>query len=93
MYFSSAGMYKIFRPAIGETLRYRNSESSCYLSCCYACLISSQWLDVCFIIITHREMSITELKDKYRETVSLEKAHSGWKNEYEVASQQVITYD
>ncbi|KAL8195817.1 hypothetical protein R6Q57_025570 [Mikania cordata] len=53
----SFGMFKIFRPAIGETLR---------------------------------EMSITELKDKYRKTVSLEKAHSGWKDEYEISSKQCM---
>ncbi|KAD4178713.1 hypothetical protein E3N88_27304 [Mikania micrantha] len=57
MFSSSFGMFKIFRPAIGETLR---------------------------------EMSITELKDKYRKTVSLEKAHSGWKDEYEVSSKQCM---
>ncbi|KAK9077668.1 hypothetical protein SSX86_006005 [Deinandra increscens subsp. villosa] len=53
----SSGMFKIFRPAIGETLR---------------------------------EMPITELKDKYRKTMSLEKAHSGWKDEYEVSSKQCM---
>ncbi|KAJ0768766.1 putative chromatin regulator PHD family [Helianthus annuus] len=53
----SFGMFKIFRPAIGETLR---------------------------------EMSLTELKDKYRKTASLEKAHNGWKDEYEVSSKQCM---
>ncbi|KAI3755989.1 hypothetical protein L1987_55800 [Smallanthus sonchifolius] len=53
----SFGMFKIFRPAIGETLR---------------------------------EMPITELKDKYRKTASLEKAQSGWKDEYEVSSKQCM---
>ncbi|XP_024977449.1 protein FORGETTER 1 isoform X2 [Cynara cardunculus var. scolymus] len=52
----SSGMFKIFRPAVGEALR---------------------------------EMSTAELKDKYRKT-SLEKAHSGWKDEYEVSSKQCM---
>lgn len=34
-------------------------------------------------------MHIAELKDKYRKTLSLEKAHIGWKDEYEVSSKQV----
>nr|GEX46630.1 protein FORGETTER 1 isoform X2 [Tanacetum cinerariifolium] len=51
------GMFKIFRPAVGEVVR---------------------------------EMSITELKDKYRKTISLEKAQGGWKDEYEVSSKQCM---
>lgn len=54
---SSSGMYKIFRPAVGEAVR---------------------------------EMSVAELKDKYRKTMSLEKAHFGWKDEYEVSSKQCM---
>lgn len=54
---SSSGMYKIFRPAVGEAVR---------------------------------EMSITELKDKYRKTMSVEKAQIGWKDEYEVSSKQCM---
>ncbi|KAL7592215.1 hypothetical protein Lser_V15G33893 [Lactuca serriola] len=54
---SSSGMYKIFRPAVGEAIR---------------------------------EMHIAELKDKYRKTLSLEKAHIGWKDEYEVSSKQCM---
>ncbi|XP_071730329.1 protein FORGETTER 1 isoform X1 [Rutidosis leptorrhynchoides] len=52
-----SGMFKIFRPATGETLR---------------------------------EMPLAELKDKYRKTMSLEKAHSGWTEEYEVSSKQCM---
>ncbi|KAJ9551193.1 hypothetical protein OSB04_015238 [Centaurea solstitialis] len=52
----SSGMFKIFRPTVGEALR---------------------------------EMSTAELKDKYRKA-SLEKAHSGWKDEYEVSSKQCM---
>lgn len=54
---SSSGMFKIFRPAVGEA---------------------------------PREMSIAELKDKYRKITSLEKAHNGWKDEYEVSSKQCM---
>nr|XP_043628033.1 protein FORGETTER 1 isoform X2 [Erigeron canadensis] len=53
----SSGMFKIFRPATGETLR---------------------------------EMPLAELKDKYRKIMSLEKAHSGWKDEYEVSNKQCM---
>lgn len=34
-------------------------------------------------------MPLSELKSKYRRVSSLEKAHSGWENEYEVSSKQV----
>lgn len=54
---SSSGMYKIFRPAVGEAVR---------------------------------EMHISELKEKYRRTMSMEKAHIGWKDEYEVSSKQCM---
>ncbi|XP_004293788.1 PREDICTED: protein strawberry notch homolog 1 [Fragaria vesca subsp. vesca] len=37
-----------------------------------------------------REMSLAELKSKYRKTSSLEKAHSGWKDEYDVSSKQCM---
>ncbi|CAK9179678.1 unnamed protein product [Ilex paraguariensis] len=57
MFFSSSGLYKIFRPAVGEAVR---------------------------------EMPLTELKDKYRKISSLEKARSGWENEYEVSSKQCM---
>ncbi|KAL8209835.1 hypothetical protein R6Q57_006567 [Mikania cordata] len=39
---------------------------------------------------TLREFSTTELKEKYRKIVSLEKARSGWKDEYEVSSKQCM---
>lgn len=54
---SSSGMFKIFRPAVGEALR---------------------------------EMSLAELKEKYRKTSSLEKARGGWEDEYEVSSKQCM---
>lgn len=34
-------------------------------------------------------MSLAELKSKYRKISSLDKAHSGWEDEYEVSSKQV----
>ncbi|XP_062012152.1 protein FORGETTER 1 [Rosa rugosa] len=37
-----------------------------------------------------REMSLSELKSKYRRTSSLEKARSGWNDEYEVSSKQCM---
>jgi hypothetical protein len=57
---SASGMYKIVRPAVGESLR---------------------------------EMSLAEVKNKYRKLSSLEKARSGWEDEYEVSSKQVKTVD
>ncbi|KAL0353361.1 UNVERIFIED_CONTAM: protein FORGETTER 1 [Sesamum angustifolium] len=52
---SASGMYKIYRPNLGESIR---------------------------------EMPLAELKDKYRKLSALEKAHSGWEDEYEVSSKQ-----
>lgn len=37
----------------------------------------------------YREMPLAELKNKYRKLSSIEKAHSGWEDEYEVSSKQV----
>ncbi|KAB1212844.1 hypothetical protein CJ030_MR5G010144 [Morella rubra] len=54
---SASGMFKIVRPAVGESLR---------------------------------EMSLAELKSKYRKISSLDKAHSGWEDEYEVSSKQCM---
>uniref|UniRef100_A0A5B6Z3P0 Uncharacterized protein n=1 Tax=Davidia involucrata TaxID=16924 RepID=A0A5B6Z3P0_DAVIN len=54
---SASGMYKIFRPAVGEALR---------------------------------EMPLKELRGKYRKISSLEKACSGWEDEYEVSSKQCM---
>ncbi|XP_062093056.1 protein FORGETTER 1 [Humulus lupulus] len=54
---SSTGMYKIVRPAVGESVR---------------------------------EMSLVELKSKYRKTSSLEKARRGWEAEYEASLKQCM---
>ncbi|KAK4398778.1 protein FORGETTER 1 [Sesamum angolense] len=54
---SASGMYKIYRPNLGESIR---------------------------------EMPLAELKDKYRKLSALEKAHSGWEDEYEVSSKQCM---
>ncbi|KAL0443104.1 UNVERIFIED_CONTAM: protein FORGETTER 1 [Sesamum latifolium] len=54
---SASGMYKIYRPNLGESIR---------------------------------EMPLVELKDKYRKLSALEKAHSGWEDEYEVSSKQCM---
>ncbi|XP_044468508.1 protein FORGETTER 1 [Mangifera indica] len=54
---SASGMFKIVRPAVGESLR---------------------------------EMTLSELKNKYRKLTSLEKARSGWEDEYEVSSKQCM---
>lgn len=54
---AASGMYKIVRPAVGESLR---------------------------------EMPLAELKNKYRKLSSIEKAHSGWEDEYEVSSKQCM---
>ncbi|XP_052207187.1 protein FORGETTER 1 [Diospyros lotus] len=54
---SASGMYKIFRPTVGEALR---------------------------------EMPLVELNNKYRKISSLEKAHNGWEDEYEVSSKQCM---
>jgi hypothetical protein len=40
-----------------------------------------------------REMALAELKNKYRKMSSLEKARSGWEDEYEVSSKQVEIVD
>ncbi|CAL1409342.1 unnamed protein product [Linum trigynum] len=37
-----------------------------------------------------REMSLSELRNKYRKLSSLEKARSGWEDEYEVSSRQCM---
>ncbi|VVA22165.1 PREDICTED: strawberry notch [Prunus dulcis] len=37
-----------------------------------------------------REMPLSELKNKYRKTSTLEKARSGWEDEYEVSSKQCM---
>ncbi|KAL0398948.1 UNVERIFIED_CONTAM: protein FORGETTER 1 [Sesamum radiatum] len=54
---SASGMYKIYRPNLGESIR---------------------------------EMPLAELKDKYRKLSALEKARSGWEDEYEVSSKQCM---
>ncbi|XP_031283369.1 protein FORGETTER 1-like [Pistacia vera] len=54
---SASGMFKIVRPAVGESVR---------------------------------EMTLSELKNKYRKMTSLEKACSGWEDEYEVSSKQCM---
>ncbi|KAG6627228.1 hypothetical protein CIPAW_15G111900 [Carya illinoinensis] len=54
---SASGMFKIVRPAVGESLR---------------------------------EMPLAELKNKYRKISSLEKARSGWEDEFEVSSKQCM---
>lgn len=54
---SAAGMFKIFRPAVGEALR---------------------------------EMSLPEIKSKYRKVSSIEKASKGWQDEYVVSSKQCM---
>lgn len=37
-------------------------------------------------------MPLSELKSKYRKISSLEKAQSGWEEEYEVSSKQVYFF-
>ncbi|XP_031115069.1 protein FORGETTER 1 isoform X1 [Ipomoea triloba] len=54
---SFSGMYKLFRPTLGESLR---------------------------------EMPLSELQEKYRKVSKLEKARSGWNDEYEVSSKQCM---
>ncbi|KAI9161515.1 hypothetical protein LWI28_018189 [Acer negundo] len=54
---SASGMFKIVRPAVGESIR---------------------------------EMPLAELKNKYRKITTLEKARSGWEDEYEVSSKQCM---
>uniref|UniRef100_A0A6M2EN15 SBNO alpha/beta domain-containing protein n=1 Tax=Populus davidiana TaxID=266767 RepID=A0A6M2EN15_9ROSI len=54
---SASGMFKIVRPAVGESVR---------------------------------EMPLAELKNKYRKLLSLDKARSGWEDEYEVSSKQCM---
>ncbi|KAF5728143.1 protein strawberry notch 1 [Tripterygium wilfordii] len=54
---TTSGMFKIVRPAVGESLR---------------------------------EMPLAELKNKYRKVLSLEKACSGWEDEYEISSKQCM---
>jgi hypothetical protein len=39
-----------------------------------------------------REMPLSELKSKYRKVSSLEKAQTGWEEEYEVSSKQVYFF-
>ncbi|CAI0555414.1 unnamed protein product [Linum tenue] len=43
-----------------------------------------------FILVFEREMSLSELRSKYRKLSSLEKARSGWEDEYEVSSRQCM---
>lgn len=38
-------------------------------------------------------MPLSELKNKYRKLSSLEKARSGWEDEYEVSSKQVYVHN
>lgn len=54
---SGSGVYKVFRPALGEAIR---------------------------------EMPLKELKTKYRKMLSLEKARSGWEDEYEGSSKHCM---
>ncbi|KAM7250787.1 hypothetical protein ACFE04_022670 [Oxalis oulophora] len=54
---TSSGLYKIVRPAVGESIR---------------------------------EMYLQELKNKYRKISSMEKACSGWEDEYDVSSKQCM---
>ncbi|KAK4285614.1 hypothetical protein QN277_002290 [Acacia crassicarpa] len=39
---------------------------------------------------SHREMNLAELKSKYRKVSSLEKAQTGWEEEYELSSKQCM---
>ncbi|KAG6384220.1 hypothetical protein SASPL_155979 [Salvia splendens] len=50
--------------------------------------IQASKLEIC---IGHwdQEMTLTELKEKYRKLSALEKARTGWEGEYEVSSKQV----
>lgn len=41
------------------------------------------------ILTIFREMPYSELKSKYRKVSSIEKAHTGWKDEYDVSCRQV----
>jgi len=85
MYSSStSGMFKIVRPAVGEAIRWLYN------------LIQSFWLTahLCDVIIkllflSSREMPLSELRSKYRKISSLEKARTGWEDEYEISSRQV----
>ncbi|KAL1559922.1 udp-glycosyltransferase [Salvia divinorum] len=54
---SDSGVYKIFRPNLGESIR---------------------------------EMTLTELKEKYRKLLALENAREGWEGEYGVSSKQCM---
>lgn len=88
LYFSSAsGMYKIVRPAVGESLRYQHLKVP-------GIHLALQLNFVClpfFLVFIFREMPMVELKNKYRKMASLEKARSCWEDEYEVSSKQVWT--
>lgn len=78
-------MYKIVRPAVGESLRYEHLKFP-------AIHLALQLHSVClpfFFIVVFREMPLAELKNKYRKMVSVEKARSCWEDEYEVSSKQV----
>lgn len=78
-------MYKIVRPAVGESLRYQHLKFP-------VIHLALQLHSVClpfFFIFVLREMPLAELKNKYRKMVSGEKARSCWEDEYEVSSKQV----
>lgn len=84
LHFSSApGLYKIVRPAVGESLRYKNLEFTGLHDLYDYSLYVDPLVALC------REMPLAELKSKYRKTSSLEKARSGWEAEYAASSKQV----
>lgn len=81
-------MFKIVRPAVGEAVRY-------YIRVKTLVCFKSTFLLKCLILLLiltstfSREMPLAELKNKYRKISLLEKARSGWEDEYEVSSKQV----
>lgn len=82
-------MYKIVRPAVGESMRYQNLTVP---GIHVALQLNSLYLPLfhfLFFFFFVREMPLSELKNKYRKMASLEKARSCWEDEYEVSSKQV----
>jgi hypothetical protein len=75
-------MFKIVRPAVGESVRYQILPGVVK-----AYIESVVFTDSFFF--SSREMPLAELKNKYRKLLSLDKARSGWEDEYEVSSKQV----
>lgn len=86
---STPGMFKIFRPATGAAIRWPIMRLIATDHTVLTFDPLKVYVELFHNHIACREMSLTELNNKYRKVTSLEKAGKGWEYEYKVSSKQV----